>query len=105
MLQKYKLHKVLLILMFKLKSGSIISLKIFFYIFLYQKRNKKTNKTNKGFEKRLVKDIKIIQKKKKTKSEYMVVNDIEISLKKKETKSVSMVVNDIVTLQKMKNHG
>ena len=44
---------------------------------------------------KLVKGIKIFQKKKKTKSENMVVNDIEIFLKKKDTKSVSIVVNDI----------
>ena len=68
--------------MFKLKSWSIISLKFFFYIFLYQKRNKK-NKQNKGFEKKARERYQNHSKEEKTKSEYMVVNDIEISLKKK----------------------
>ena len=53
------------------------------------------------FQKRLVKGIKIFQKKKKAKSKNMVVKDIEIFLEKKKTISISMVVNDIEMLEKL----
>ena len=58
-------------------------------------------KTKKGIEKRLVKGIKIFQKKKKTKSKKMVVNKMKNFLKKKNIKVVSMNVNAV----KMKNKG
>ena len=53
------------------------------------------------FQKRLVKGIKIFQKKKKAKSKNMVVKDIEIFLEKKKTISISMVVNDIEMFEKL----
>ena len=52
---------------------------------------------------RVVKGIKIFQKKKKTKSENMVVNNIDIFLKKKKTKSINMVVNDIEIILECKS--
>ena len=79
----------------------------FIILFLYIKmltRYYQKNKEKKGFKKRLVKVIKIFQKKKQVKSENMVVNNIEISLKKKQ-KTSAMVVNDIEIFQKMKNEG
>ena len=53
------------------------------------------------FQKRLVKGIKIFQKKKKAQSKNMVVKDIEIFLEKKKTISISMVVNDIEMFEKL----
>ena len=53
------------------------------------------------FQKRLVKGIKIFQKKKKAKSKNMVVKDIEIFLEKKKTIGISMVVNDIEMFEKL----
>ena len=47
-------------------------------------------KTKKSFQKKLLKDIKIFLKKKKTESVNMLVND-----KKKKKRSINMVVNNI----------
>ena len=49
-------------------------------------------KTKKGFKKSLMEDIKIFQKKKKTKSKNMVVNDIKIFLKKKRISSIKQLI-------------
>ena len=71
----------------------------------YQKTKKKTttkkNKTKKGFEKRLMKGIKIFLRKKKSKSENMVVNNIEIFLKQKK-KIINIFVSNVEIFQKMK---
>ena len=80
-------------------------IKHFFYDFfsIYKKRQLDTvRKIKKGFEKRLVKGIKIFQKKKKPKSENMVVNDIEIFLKKEKIKSANRLMKNIENFQKMK---
>ena len=62
-------------------------------------------KTKKDFEKVLMKDIKIFQKEKKTKSKNMVVNDTKNFLKEKKVKGISMYVHAMKTTLKMRNKG
>ena len=55
----------------------------------------------KMFQKRLMKGIKVFQKKKKAKSKKMVVRDIEIFLEKEKTITISMVLNDKEMFEKL----
>ena len=64
----------------------------------YQKKT-----TNKSIKNRLIKGIKIFQKKRKTKSVNMLVKGIKILLKKKKTKSENIAVNAIKIYLKKNN--
>ena len=106
----YVTHMVKLIFRSINKTNKTFLYKFFSYIYVNvdtilsknQKENdNKKNKTKKGFEKRLMKGIKIFLRKKKSKSENMVVNNIEIFLKQKK-KIINIFVSNVEIFQKMK---